>query len=326
MKKILLTTISVLALGGFVNAQSVPFSNCDNWAAKEGGAETYDTLDGFDSGFDVLQNPVIATFKDGDVKAEGTASARVESFITSGVHLAGMLGSKVAGTDYGNASYTMYYRINGVAALVCQPTHAVGLAQVPNSASFQFKSEGEVGDSALVAFSFYKFDVANETSTLIGTCQQRIALQAAGGNFETVTIPYEAVVPDEIPDSVGFVMINSMNIYTTADANLPIAKVWMDDMKINYGNVGISFDHLAKQSPVAVYPNPAVGSTQIEVNPKDVSAVEIFTVAGAKVKSVQINSAKTTLDLQEFSTGAYLIKAIDKFGGVYQNGRQLIVK
>jgi parallel beta-helix repeat protein/predicted outer membrane repeat protein len=56
-----------------------------------------------------------------------------------------------------------------------------------------------------------------------------------------------------------------------------------------------------------IYPNPVIGKLTIEI--PNCSEIEILTVDGHLIKTIYNNARKTTLDLNDLSSGVYIIKA-----------------
>ena len=61
-----------------------------------------------------------------------------------------------------------------------------------------------------------------------------------------------------------------------------------------------------------VYPNPNNGIFTIESKELTSSIIDVYDLLGQKVKSIQISSTKTLIDLSNFPKGVYLLIYTDK--------------
>jgi hypothetical protein len=61
-----------------------------------------------------------------------------------------------------------------------------------------------------------------------------------------------------------------------------------------------------------IYPNPVINNLTIEI--PNYSEIEILNIEGHVIKTIYNNGTKTTIDLEDLSSGVYLIKAINDKG------------
>ncbi|MFO8067836.1 MAG: choice-of-anchor J domain-containing protein [Bacteroidales bacterium] len=69
---------------------------------------------------------------------------------------------------------------------------------------------------------------------------------------------------------------------------------------------------LNKDSDISIYPNPSQGIVVIDGN--SIQKIEIFNVLGSLIKSINVSSNKTILNLENFEKGIYIFKMITDQG------------
>ena len=85
----------------------------------------------------------------------------------------------------------------------------------------------------------------------------------------------------------------------------------------------------AEQAKVKFFPNPATSVINFEFSKiaTDKSfTLQIYSFIGKKVTEVVINSAKTTLTLDNFYRGVYIFQLRDKTGRIVDSGKFQVAK
>ena len=78
-----------------------------------------------------------------------------------------------------------------------------------------------------------------------------------------------------------------------------------------FGSVGID-DVTAAVDAIVMYPNPATSQLNlVGINTQEIIALQIFDLIGKVVYSTDINSESITIDVNNFNSGAYLIRFIN---------------
>jgi len=86
-------------------------------------------------------------------------------------------------------------------------------------------------------------------------------------------------------------------IYNTSVSNLE-----------EYTGTGIEENQLLESS-ISIYPNPASGNIQVKSEKLKVKSLEIYDMQGKHIKSIEINSYKTSVDISALAKGMYFVKA-----------------
>ena len=63
---------------------------------------------------------------------------------------------------------------------------------------------------------------------------------------------------------------------------------------------------------LTIYPNPASDNLEIITQPK--STIEILNIEGQLIKSLKLTDGKTELDVSDFASGVYIIRAMTDKG------------
>ena len=70
----------------------------------------------------------------------------------------------------------------------------------------------------------------------------------------------------------------------------------------------VDSNNIVSTSDFSIYPNPARNNLNVLIGNDGPATLEIFTITGLRVKSENLKSALSTIDISNFSTGSYILK------------------
>lgn len=91
------------------------------------------------------------------------------------------------------------------------------------------------------------------------------------------------------------------------------AYYFIDDVRVEkISNIITSVDRVSntKLEELKVYPNPTNGTLYIEQSEANAATVQVFHLNGQLAKQLEINEAKSTIELDELNNGAYMLRVV----------------
>ncbi|MFT7344937.1 MAG: hypothetical protein ACI9XP_001529 [Lentimonas sp.] len=159
--------------------------------------------------------------------------------------------------------------------------------------------EPVASDAAYVSASFYNNGAIIEDVTFIIT--------TGTSTFTEFTVTLDvATVPD------------SMMIFAYSGDEIG-SVLYLDDVAFDYENIGLNETQL---NLVSIYPNPATNLITI-TSESIIETVEIYSVTGQLVKSVEMNSVTSKINVEGLKSGSYVIELLS---GENKQTERLIIK
>ena len=76
-----------------------------------------------------------------------------------------------------------------------------------------------------------------------------------------------------------------------------------------------------EEAKVSVFPNPTSG--RVVVSGENIEQIEVINILGQKIMSVDVNSQHTTISMNDYPNGAYILLINDKYGNT---SKSILVK
>jgi hypothetical protein len=156
---------------------------------------------------------------------------------------------------------------------------------------------------------------ANPTVTISST-----NIPANGGTVSgTGEFNQNASVTLTAVPSPGFTFVNWTILGNVVSTDNPFTfpALMTSQVDANFSENAASTIDLSTAS-YKVFPNPAVDVLNIEFY-EEISIVEVSTLDGKVLKSLEVNANKTSVDVMNFEAGVYTYKVITKKGDVFVN-------
>ena len=96
----------------------------------------------------------------------------------------------------------------------------------------------------------------------------------------------------------------------SAKTTQAIAQLYIDDLAVDYAT---EIDESDNSNEVLVFPNPANSAVQIQGD-QIIEKIDVYNLLGQKLSSQNFNTRYATLDVNELSTGMYIIKIATEKG------------
>lgn len=172
----------------------------------------------------------------------------------------------------------------------------LGISYVfPSGASVNAGQSIYLASNTAVFQSRYGFAAFGQFTRNLSNSRQKLVLADALGNTID-TVEYFDAAPWPNADGNGSYL---ELVSTTLDNN--IASSWIAT------NATLLAQHFAKDSGIAIYPNPVSGNLNITAD-ESISQVWIFDISGKLLQSVKSDSPMLSIDFSDFSKGIYLLK------------------
>ncbi len=280
MKKIKLTTFSILLTLGMANAQQ---------QIANGGFELWDTLGNYSQpkNWYTLNPLTVFGFEPSTTITtdahSGTYAVVLESKSNTFTDYTGLLcsGPILDGNNDPDFEH-LNIKFNG------RPTHA----------RFYYKSLPVKNDTCAFIMVLLKWNpVLSKNDTL---AQATFSMGDSVGSYTLANVPFE-YYSTATPDSAYYIMSSSI------DGLNPLAgsKLIVDDLELVYSASGIvNFD---KKLEATVYPNPSNNVLNIDFENDKMRNIEIYNSQGKILLSKQLFYSHNLIELDTFEAGIYFI-------------------
>ena len=92
-------------------------------------------------------------------------------------------------------------------------------------------------------------------------------------------------------------------------------RCWVDDIIFPSNCLVLGVESFTEKKEFDVYPNPA--NTYIVIEGSDIQEVEVYDMMGRKVVSSDVdNSSHAVIDINNLTSGIYLVRSIDVYNNV----------
>lgn len=189
---------------------------------------------------------------------------------------------------------------NGFSANI---TGGIPFTSRPDSMVGYYKNSLQSGDASYFGVGLFKRNTTNNALDTIAV--GKITKNVTASNFTRFAVPlnYRSV---ETPDTMNILLMSSANIVTAIVGTT----LYVDDLSFVYNSSGISFQIPVNTGSLKYYPNPNNGNYLI-VESEKADRIEILNALGQVVRNVLITDIKTTINIEDLSTGTYFVKAIN---------------
>ena len=173
----------------------------------------------------------------------------------------------------------------------------------PAQLTFKWKGTAATGDTCVIGAS-----VSIGTGTVVGDALLTVMPGTNQTTWLTATIPftyYSASTPDTIiigGVTDAYLLTGSLSGSTNASTT-----IYFDDFVMSGGTLGTSI--LETTNPlILAYPNPTNSIINLNLLGTDANVMEVYDVAGNLIHTEQLNSLKTTLNIENYTIGLYFVK------------------
>jgi hypothetical protein len=108
----------------------------------------------------------------------------------------------------------------------------------------------------------------------------------------------------------SYITINPVRSMIPADNSVPQALSSSLIVDKNVAETATSIQNQSVENSIYVYPNPSTGIFNIEMNSAVKNNIEVYDMLGKKIKSVELNNPRSTLDLTGSPKGMYMLRII----------------
>ncbi|MFA4852421.1 MAG: right-handed parallel beta-helix repeat-containing protein [Bacteroidales bacterium] len=141
--------------------------------------------------------------------------------------------------------------------------------------------------------------IINSTNSSCLTCNDGIATVTVSGGTAPYSYYWNTVPPQDTSTAIGLLPGEYTVIITDSNGCTLIASV-----EVSYT---ASINEVLNTFSMDIYPNPANDNLTIKVPQK--SEIEILNIQGQIIKTINNDGTEITIDLQNLSSGVYIIKA-----------------
>lgn len=187
----------------------------------------------------------------------------------------------------------------------------------PNSFEAWYMYAPVGSDSAKFEVFFSKFNTLTQVSDVIGTGTATIT--SAASSWTNVGFNITWTAPDN-PDTVVVIASSSggydlVNLF--ASAGEAGSMLWVDDMTLNAGFIGIEEDYINEN--VSIYPNPATDFINISTpNLPENLRYAIFDMNGKQLLTGRVNGNNSQVDISTLASGVYGLVIQDDFNLIHR--------
>ncbi len=80
------------------------------------------------------------------------------------------------------------------------------------------------------------------------------------------------------------------------------------EVRINIEDTEVATPQAIISNDVSVYPNPALGSLNLDINGNNASEIEIYDITGNLLMTKSLHTARTHINIESFTSGLYILK------------------
>ncbi|MDD4149191.1 MAG: T9SS type A sorting domain-containing protein [Bacteroidales bacterium] len=177
-----------------------------------------------------------------------------------------------------------------------------------------------VGDSNLNG----RFNYLRESRQLITTFDIELRSKQTGNYTPLNNSPFIPV--DQLPVDLPIVDTTTSYSYWTKDNKNPMVEIEMNTGRDSVHNVTYRYAYLSSAPSFEmlkhnVYPNPAANYFIVNIPDFNNQTLEIYSIAGKKIRNVLLSSQSSKIDITDISNGTYIYKIMDKNNYVVAGGK-----
>ncbi|MDR1180767.1 MAG: PCMD domain-containing protein [Bacteroidales bacterium] len=178
----------------------------------------------------------------------------------------------------------------------------------PNAIKGWHKYEPVDGDSAAIEILLMK------NGTVLGSGKQIITNEVSTWNQFRVPINYTSY---DTPDTVIFIFAASAK-YNFAGGLMGLMQcggqvgsaLYLDDLELDYGGLGIK-EMLYPEITMRIYPNPSKEQITVQMAKETKGTIIVYDYLARKIGEYPINGTQTTIDIQNYAQGSYLLNVVE---------------
>jgi hypothetical protein len=176
----------------------------------------------------------------------------------------------------------------------------------PNAIKGWLKYVPVLGDSASIEI------LLKRDGEVIGRGKQVITNEVSTWEQFRVSISYTS---NATPDTIMIGFASSADYDFTNISTLMLCKgqtgsaLYLDDLELDYG-VGIK-EMLYPEITMRVYPNPSKEQITVQIAKETKGTVIVYDYLARKIGEYPINGTQTTIDIQNYAQGSYLLNVVE---------------
>ena len=314
IKKILLTALSVVALGVMnVDAQALPNTGFESWVHTS-GPPAYDDPTGYATA-NILSSTFaggspVSVFKETSIVHSGSDAMKIVSVklnSSPSPQIPDTIGLAVTGSISGSGIKT-------------------GFAYTSIPSAFQFYAEytPNGSDTAWAVSYLSHFNTITHLRDTVAIALIRIAGTVSSYTLYTTPFIIHSGIPGtETPDTC-VVAFSSTNM-RTVHSGRPGSILYVDDANLN--TTGVAENAQAIPS-VSIYPNPVSSELNVvTANMKNATSVQVYDITGRKINSYKMNTQDhLKINTDEYAAGLYIYQITDKDNNSLHTGKFNVIK
>ena len=210
----------------------------------------------------------------------------------------------------------VFIGFTAIGDVISFPNLPYGIAynQRPAEMNFYYKFHRVGSDVGFATITLITIDNTGQLVHYIGGGSVDIVNENSTYSLMSIPIIYDRPdTPDVMQITFGtsktLMLQNQLNhTLPTPDANIGTS-LWIDDISVSGGTLGVN--EYQEINSCKIFPNPAKEDIIIEMMQKNQlngMTCEIINIEGQKIKTIELKTQKTTIDIKDLSSGLYILK------------------